>query len=96
MPKVRVSVPYFIAREYILFSDFITIGGLPIIFNSLQTKETMLQWRAAEVLSVVVQNNPHCQSQVFAAGGLEILMHAVENSLDDQVKTKALYALSSE
>jgi hsp70-interacting protein len=75
--------------------DFITIGGLPIIFNFLQTKETVLQWRAADVLSVVVQNNPRCQSQVFVAGGLEILMHAIEDSQDDHVKIKVLYALSS-
>jgi hypothetical protein len=55
----------------------------------------VLQWRAADVLSVVVQNNPRCQSQVFVAGGLEILMHAIEDSQDDHVKIKVLYALSS-
>lgn len=53
-----------------------------------------LQWRAADVLAVVSQNNPYSQKALTEMGVITILLQLVDNDPADQVKIKALYALS--
>eukprot|EP00118_Oscarella_pearsei_P011468 m.77417 g.77417 ORF g.77417 m.77417 type:complete len:271 (+) comp36031_c0_seq2:280-1092(+) len=79
--------------------DLVKIGGIPVVFKILSKSEKAtpsLQWRAAEVVSLTVQNNPVCQEAVLAAGGLDQLLDVGKQpSIDDTVLLKVVYALSS-
>ena len=55
-----------------------------------------LCWRAAQLLALLVQNNPFCQEAVLAGGGLEKLLKLGKRfHCGDMALLKIVYALSS-
>lgn len=55
-----------------------------------------LRWRAADILAVCVQNNPYCQKAAMEMNILPTLTSLLETDQLDQVRIKALYAISGE
>ena len=53
-----------------------------------------LRWRAADILAVCVQNNPYCQKAAMEMNILPTLSTLLETDQSDQVRIKALYAIS--
>jgi len=53
-----------------------------------------MRWRAADLLAVCVQNNPYCQKAAMEMNILPKLITLLESDPSDQVKIKALYAIS--
>lgn len=55
-----------------------------------------MRWRAADLLAVCVQNNPYCQKAAMEMKLLPKLVTLLETDPSNQVKIKALYAISCE
>jgi hypothetical protein len=53
-----------------------------------------LRWRAAEIIAELTQNNPYCQERILEAGLLPVLLSLADVDHNQQVRIKALYALS--
>jgi len=78
-----------------VISDFHRIGGFHILPSLLSSRHAELRWRAAELIATLTQNNPYCQSAVLEVKLLPQLMELLDNaSEDEQVRVKALYAVS--
>lgn len=76
------------------YLDFHKIGGFCIFRPSLDSSHGSLRWRAAEIIAELTQNNPYCQERVLEAGLLPVLLSLVDTDDNQQVRIKALYALS--
>jgi hsp70-interacting protein len=76
--------------------DFHKIGGFCIFRPCLDSAHGSLRWRAAEIVAELTQNNPYCQERVLEAGLLPVLLSLVDGDPAQQVRIKALYALSCE
>jgi hypothetical protein len=76
------------------YLDFHKIGGFCILRPSLDSSHGSLRWRAAEIIAELTQNNPYCQKRVLEAGLLPVLLSLVDTDDNQQVRIKALYALS--
>ncbi|KAK3920316.1 Hsp70-binding protein 1 [Frankliniella fusca] len=77
-----------------LANDFHKIGGFDVILPCLTSPHTSLQWRAAELIAELTQNNPYCQSRVLSSGLFTTLLEMVDTGASEAVKVKALYAIS--
>ncbi|ESN90480.1 hypothetical protein HELRODRAFT_166151 [Helobdella robusta] len=79
-----------------LANDFYKIGGFDIFPLLLNGSDESLKWKAAELLAVLIQNNPFCQEKVLDGGIiLEILLQKLKNENEcTDVKVKCLYAAS--
>lgn len=75
-------------------NDFHKIGGFCIFRPCLDSSHGSLRWRAAEIIAELTQNNPYCQERVLEAGLLPVLLSLVDVDPVQQVRIKALYALS--
>lgn len=75
-------------------NDFHKIGGFCIFRLCLDSAHGSLRWRAAEIIAELTQNNPYCQERVLEAGLLPVLLSLVDVDHNQQVRIKALYALS--
>jgi len=65
---------------------------LPILLSS---RHAGLRWRAADLVATLTQNNPYCQSAVLEVKLLPRLIKLLDDaSEEEQVRVKALYALS--
>lgn len=75
-------------------NNFVNIQGLPILKKVMESNPNpALKALAAEVLSVVVQNNPKCQDAAMENGMIPTLCKLAQEG-DVQCKTKALLAIS--
>lgn len=78
-----------------LANDFHRIGGFHILPLLLSSRHAELRWRAAELIATLTQNNRYCQNAVLEVKLLPPLMKLLDNaSEDEQVRVKALYAVS--
>ncbi|GLH13986.1 Uncharacterized protein GBIM_18445 [Gryllus bimaculatus] len=75
-------------------NDFHKIGGFCIFRPCLGSAHSSLRWRAAEIIAELTQNNPYCQERILEAQLLPVLSSLVDNDPNEQVKVKALYAIS--
>ena len=48
----------------------------------------------ADVLAVCVQNNPYCQKAALELNVISLFLELIDSDSSEQVKVKALYALS--
>lgn len=74
--------------------DFHKIGGfslLPLVFAH---SESEIRWRGLELVGVLTQNNPYCQTAVLQEQILPELLRILDTDQDGTVRTKALYAVS--
>lgn len=75
--------------------DFHKIGGFHILPLLLLSRHVGLRWRTADLIATLTQNNPYCQNAVLDAKLLPLLMKLLDDATEDeQVRVKALYALS--
>lgn len=65
-----------------------------MLIPCLKSPHISIQWRAAELIAELTQNNPYCQSRILSAGLLPSLLDMVDNGSSEAVKVKALYAVS--
>jgi len=78
-----------------IISDFHRIGGFHILPLLLSSGHAELRWRAADLIATLTQNNPYCQNAVLEAKLLPMLVKLLDDaSEDEQVRVKALYAVS--
>ncbi|RLN46876.1 hypothetical protein BBJ29_002885 [Phytophthora kernoviae] len=75
--------------------NFVKMGGLRVMTNVIQ-KYTQASSRAlaAEVCSVVVQNNPFCQDAAVESGLLEVLCTLAREDPDTTCRVKGLLGIS--
>ncbi|KXJ14596.1 hsp70-binding protein 1 isoform X1 [Exaiptasia diaphana] len=76
-------------------NDLHKIGGFPIVVRYLHHNQSELRWRSADLIAVLSQNNPYCQTHLNSLGVIPVLLQLLDNDTVDQVRIKALYALSS-
>ena len=79
---------------FINISDFQKIGGYSFITKLLESPHPGLQWRAADLLATMVQNNLTCQQGALEARMLPQLLDMVDTEEEEMVRVKALYAVS--
>lgn len=77
-----------------LANDFHKMGGFDVLIECLKSSHTSLQWRTAELIAELNQNNPYCQSHSLSSGLLSILLEMVDNGSSEAVRVKALYGVS--
>lgn len=74
--------------------DFHKMGGfsiLPLVFGHV---EADIRWRGLELVALLVQNNPYCQTAVLQDQLLPQMLNVLDTDQDGTVRTKALYAVS--
>ena len=71
-----------------------SIGGLVPLLGYLKNSHSNIRAKAAEVVTIIVQNNPYSQQLVMGANGLEPLLSNFTLDPDVTVRTKALWAIS--
>lgn len=76
-------------------NDFLKIGGLQACKPCLQSSHSGIRWRAAQLIAECAQNNPSCQDNAVQQFFLDELIKLVDCDTDEQVKIKALYAIST-
>ncbi|ETI38050.1 hypothetical protein L917_15408 [Phytophthora nicotianae] len=75
--------------------NFVKMGGLRIMINVIKKYEqASSRALAAEVCSVVVQNNPYCQDAAVESGLLEVLCGLAREDKDVTCRVKALLGIS--
>ncbi|XP_041365570.1 hsp70-binding protein 1-like isoform X1 [Gigantopelta aegis] len=74
--------------------DFHKINGFQIFPIVLHHEEAELRSLGAELIAVLVQNNPYCQNAVLSANLLPLLLELLDKDENSTVRVKALYAVS--
>ncbi|XP_071719851.1 hsp70 nucleotide exchange factor FES1-like [Rutidosis leptorrhynchoides] len=74
-------------------NDLNSIGGLVPLLNYLRNTHANIRAKAAEIVGVIVQNNPKSQQLVMDANGMEPLLSNFVSDPDVTVRTKSLGAL---
>lgn len=75
-------------------SDFIKIGGLRVIIPLLASSFPNFRCLSAELIGNLSQNHPYCQEKLNEFNTLEVLFQLLDYDADNEVKLKALYAIS--
>ncbi|XP_034634390.1 nucleotide exchange factor SIL1 [Trachemys scripta elegans] len=75
--------------------DFLSLGGLQLVINGLNSTEPVLKEHAAFVLGAALSSNPKVQVEAIEGGALQKLMVILATEQPLSVKKKALFALSS-
>jgi hypothetical protein len=83
------------AEELDLAKDFFTIGGLDILAPLLDHQDDNIRIQACALLATLVQNNDHCQRIIVQSGLQQKLLKIVEESNNEDLKTKAVTAISA-
>lgn len=83
------------AEELDLAKDFFTIGGLDILAPLLDHQDDNIRIQACALLANLVQNNDHCQRIIVQSGLQQKLLKIVEESNNEDLKTKAVTAISA-
>uniref|UniRef100_UPI00398F6497 nucleotide exchange factor SIL1 isoform X1 n=2 Tax=Pristiophorus japonicus TaxID=55135 RepID=UPI00398F6497 len=72
-----------------------SIGGLQLVINALNTTEPLIQEHAAFVLGSALSGNPKVQIEAMEAGALQKLLVLLATDQPVALKKKALFAVSS-
>uniref|UniRef100_A0A8B9QMB1 Nucleotide exchange factor SIL1 n=1 Tax=Apteryx owenii TaxID=8824 RepID=A0A8B9QMB1_APTOW len=75
--------------------DFLSLGGLQLVINGLNSTEAILKEHAAFVLGAALSSNPKVQVEAIEGGALQKLLVILATEQPLAVKKKALFALSS-
>ncbi|TRZ14965.1 hypothetical protein HGM15179_012141 [Zosterops borbonicus] len=75
--------------------DFLSMGGLRLVIEGLNSSEASLKEHAAFVLGAALSSNPKVQIEAIEGGALQKLMVILATEQPLAVKKKALFALSS-
>ncbi|XP_060845081.1 uncharacterized protein LOC132924671 [Rhopalosiphum padi] len=77
-------------------NDFEKLGGFHIFLPCIRSEHPSVRVKTCELISTLVQNNPYCQEKFMEnTNYLKALISMVENDNDDEVRVKALAAISS-
>lgn len=77
-------------------NDFEKLGGFHIILPCIRSEHPSVRIKTCELISTLVQHNPYCQEKFMENPSYpKALMSLVENDLNDEVRIKALGAISS-
>jgi len=78
-----------------IVSDFQKLGGFQVFIPGLKSPEPTVRAKTAKLIGSLVQNNPYCQEKFIEHPTyINLLMNVVENDIEIDVRTKALYAIS--
>lgn len=72
--------------------DFERMGGFQVFPDLLDYPSSLVRVEACALIAELVQNNPHCQRAALLSA--RRLMRLLDSDADDEVRCKALYALS--
>ncbi|XP_064017557.1 nucleotide exchange factor SIL1 [Pogoniulus pusillus] len=75
--------------------DFLSMGGLQLVIEGLNSTEATLKEHAAFVLGAALSSNPKVQIEALEGGALQKLLVILATEQPLPVKKKALFALSS-
>ncbi|NXI34561.1 SIL1 factor, partial [Galbula dea] len=75
--------------------DFLSMGGLQLVIEGLNSSEAVLKEHAAFVLGAALSSNPKVQIEAIEGGALQKLLVVLATEQPLAVKKKALFALSS-
>ncbi|XP_051486747.1 nucleotide exchange factor SIL1 isoform X2 [Apus apus] len=75
--------------------DFLSMGGLQLVIEGLNSTEPALKEHAAFVLGAALSGNPRVQIEAIEGGALQKLLVILATEQPLAVKKKALFALSS-
>ncbi|XP_075298276.1 nucleotide exchange factor SIL1 isoform X1 [Opisthocomus hoazin] len=75
--------------------DFLSMGGLQLVIDGLNSTEAALKEHAAFVLGAALSSNPKVQVEAIEGGALQKLLVILATEQPLAVKKKALFALSS-
>ncbi|XP_059681349.1 nucleotide exchange factor SIL1 isoform X2 [Gavia stellata] len=75
--------------------DFLSMGGLRLVIDGLNSTEATLKEHAAFVLGAALSSNPKVQIEAIEGGALQKLLVILATEQPLAVKKKALFALSS-
>ncbi|XP_054697832.1 nucleotide exchange factor SIL1 isoform X2 [Grus americana] len=75
--------------------DFLSMGGLQLVIDGLNSTEAALKEHAAFVLGSALSSNPKVQIEAIEGGALQKLLVILATEQPLPVKKKALFALSS-
>lgn len=75
--------------------DFLSMGGLRLVIEGLNSSEAALKEHAAFVLGAALSSNPRVQIEAIEGGALQKLLVILATEQPLPVKKKALFALSS-
>ncbi|XP_043376262.1 nucleotide exchange factor SIL1 isoform X2 [Dermochelys coriacea] len=75
--------------------DFLSLGGLQLVINGVNSTEPVLKEHAAFVLGAALSSNPKVQVEAIEGGALQKLLVILATEQPLAVKKKALFALSS-
>lgn len=79
------------------FSDFEKLGGFHIFLPCIRSEHPSVRIKTCELITTLVQHNPYCQEKFMEnTNYLKALISMVENDPNDEVRIKALSAISSE
>lgn len=77
-------------------NDFEKLGGFHIFLPCIRSEHPTVRVKTCELIAKLVQHNPYCQEKFMENPNyLKALISMVENDLDDEVRIKALAAISS-
>lgn len=72
--------------------DFEKMGGFQVFPDLLDFPSSVVRVQTCALIAELVQNNPHCQRAALLSA--RRLLHLLDTETDDEVRCKALYALS--
>uniref|UniRef100_A0A8C5UJT0 Nucleotide exchange factor SIL1 n=1 Tax=Malurus cyaneus samueli TaxID=2593467 RepID=A0A8C5UJT0_9PASS len=75
--------------------DFLSLGGLRLVIEGLNSSEATLKEHAAFVLGAALSSNPKVQIEAIEGGALQKLLVILATEQPLAVRKKALFALSS-
>uniref|UniRef100_A0A8C3H0A4 Nucleotide exchange factor SIL1 n=1 Tax=Corvus moneduloides TaxID=1196302 RepID=A0A8C3H0A4_CORMO len=75
--------------------DFLSMGGLRLVIEGLNSSEAALKEHAAFVLGAALSSNPKVQIEAIEGGALQKLLVILATEQPLAVRKKALFALSS-
>ncbi|RWS12300.1 hsp70-binding protein 1-like isoform X2 [Dinothrombium tinctorium] len=75
-------------------NDFHKIGGFEILAPLISCNNSKLQIKGCDLLAEIVQNNKYCQKAVVDYKLLPLLVSTLDTDPDEEVRIKALYAIS--
>ncbi|NXP18445.1 SIL1 factor, partial [Scytalopus superciliaris] len=75
--------------------DFLSMGGLRLVIDGLNSTEAALKEHAAFVLGAALSSNPKVQIEAIEGGALQKLLVILATEQPLAVRKKALFALSS-
>ncbi|NXF82633.1 SIL1 factor, partial [Sclerurus mexicanus] len=75
--------------------DFLSMGGLRLLLEGLNSTEAVLKEHAAFVLGAALSSNPKVQIEAIEGGALQKLLVILATEQPLAVRKKALFALSS-